>query len=104
MSYQLKPHQVNDLAHLITQRSSAIAEIIAHVVHANASHARAGSVNLCIKVCRNEDDPRLIEVWCQEKWKAPKSKFSDLSEWDEAEMIITFKTSEDPGQQKISEN
>jgi len=101
MSYQLKSQQVNDLAHLIQQRSDHIARLIARAITANSQYIRPAAVTLNIKVCRNADDPRLVEVWAQEKTKAPKSKFSDITEWDESEMIQAFRLDEVPGQQRL---
>jgi hypothetical protein len=101
MSYQLQPQQVNDLAHLLTQRADHIAALIARAITANSQYIRPAAVTLNIKVCRNADDPRLIEVWAQEKTKAPKSKFSDITEWDESEMIQAFRIDEVPGQLRL---
>ncbi len=103
MSYQLQPQQVNDLAHLLTQRADHIAALIARAITANSQYIRPAAVTLNIKVCRNADDPRLIEVWAQEKTKAPKSKFSDITEWDESEMIQAFRIDEVPGQMRLDD-
>lgn len=103
MSYQLQFNQVDDMARLIKQRADHIAALISRAITANSQHARPAAVTLNIKIARNADDPRLIEVWAQEKTKAPKSKFSDITEWDESEMIQAFRIDEVPGQLRIAD-
>ena len=102
-TYSLTTRQVDELAKLIANRSQYIAELIAKGVVANAQHNRVANVTLAIKIKRNEDDPRLIEIEAQEKIKSPKSKYSDLTSWDEPATIIVYKTSEIEGQLTIED-
>lgn len=102
-SYALTQEQTDILAKLIADRAPYIAELISKGVTANAMHTRGANVTLAIKIARNKDDPRLIEIEAQEKIKAPKSKYSDLTSWDEASVIIVYRTNEIQGQQTIQD-
>jgi hypothetical protein len=100
-SYVISERQVEELSRLIASRATYIADLISKAVAANAQHNRGATVTLAIKAKRNEDDPRLIEIEAQEKLKMPKSKFSDITSWDEPSTIIVYKTTEIDGQMTI---
>jgi predicted Ser/Thr protein kinase len=102
-SYALTNRQVDELANQVANRAQYIAELIAKGVAANAQHNRVANVSLAVKIKRNDYDPRLIEIEVQEKIKSPKSKFSDLTSWDEPATIIVYKTSEIEGQLTIED-
>ncbi len=97
----LLPSQIAELAELIRDRAGDLAELIAKGVTATAMHTRPSVVNLILKIARNPDEPRLIEVLAQEKLKSPKSKFSDMTSWDEVDSIAVFRTDEDPSQEHL---
>lgn len=103
ITYTITQKQIDALAALVQERAQYIAELIAKGVAANAQHNRVANVTLAIKVKRNEDDPRLIEIEAQEKIKSPKSKYSDLTSWDEPSTIVVYKTSEIEGQLTIED-
>lgn len=95
--------QHSALCQMLNERATEIADLIAQGILATATHNRPSTINLVIKIGRNADDPLLIEVCSQRKIKAPKSKHSDLTSWDEVETLAGYRTDEEPGQERLPE-
>ncbi len=98
---KLTTKQKTDLHALLLEQIEGITELTGRAVLANAEHQRSATVNLIVKIARNADDPSLIEVNVQEKIKAPKARTSDLTQWSEPTLIMSFSLREEQGQQKL---
>lgn len=98
----LTAQQLHGLSGTINERADNLAELISKCITATTEHSRPSAVNLVVKIARNKEDPHLIEVIMQHKIKSPKTKFSDLTAWDEAETVRAFRTDEEAGQQIIT--
>ena len=100
-NYNLNEDQMVELQKMIRDRAPVIADLIGRAVTATAMHTRPSVVTVAIKIARNPDEPRLVEVAVQEKIKNPKSKFSDVTSWDETEIIVGYRVDVDQGQQSL---
>lgn len=101
---KISPKQRQELTEHIGNQVEGVVGRVVEAIVANANHVRPANVNLIVKIARNADDPSLIEVNVQQKIKAPKSKMSDITTWNEPEIAMAFRIGEEPGQQKLSDD
>ena len=101
MSYHLQPEQVRNLTGYISTHAGSIAEKIAAAVAATSKHGRPAAVTLAVKIGFEKDRPGIISVELVEKVKHAKSENSDLTAWDDPEVICSYDTSVAHGQMTI---
>lgn len=95
--------QEAEIAKAIREQADALAALIVRAIEANATLVRAAAVTLAVKIARGQENPAVIEVTSQRKLKLPKTKYSDLTSWEDVELMISIDTGEDPVQQKLDD-
>lgn len=95
--------QEAEIAKTIREQSDHIAALIVRGIEANATLVRAATVTLAVKVARQNENPAMIEVTSQRKIKVPKTKYSDLTSWEDVELLMSIDTGEDPQQTRLDD-